>query len=177
MKMSMKAITLVAGALLGLVACKKNDDKPLAMPAAPADATHQAAMGGGMGAGMGMAKPAKKESQVVVPEGLKGKWKAVRIVVVEHGSKKETPQVVPIGADYLIPGTGLTIRVDNPLPSFTMGDGIITSKSDKLENPAVQVRISEGGQERFKGWMFVKFPDTHAFDHPKYGLKLVDFVP
>ena len=58
-----------------------------------------------------------------------------------------------------------------------MGDGVITSRSEKLNNPAAQVKITEGGKDVFKGWMFAKFPETHAFEHPKYGLKLVDFVP
>ncbi|MBK8794426.1 MAG: DUF2155 domain-containing protein [Holophaga sp.] len=177
MKNILKTTTLIASALLGFSACNKHDEKPLTLANAPKDATHQAAMGAGMGAGMGMAKPEKKESQVMVPGELKGKWKSIRIAVVDHGTKKETMVVVPAGADFQIPGTGLTIRAENMLPDFTMGGGVITSKSEKMENPAVQVRISEGGQERFRGWMFVKFPDTHAFDHPKYGLKLIEFIP
>ncbi|MDP2877172.1 MAG: DUF2155 domain-containing protein [Holophaga sp.] len=173
MKFSLQTATLVTVALLGLSACKKNDEKPLTLPGAPMDATH----GNAMGAGMGMPKAAKKESQVVVPEGLKGKWKSIQIAVVDKASKKETLHVVPVGKDFLIPGTGLTLRADNLLPDFSMGDGVISSKSENMENPAAQVRISEGGEERFKGWAFLKFPETHAFEHPKYALKLMAFVP
>lgn len=169
MKISMKTMTLVAAVLVGFSACKKQDDKPLAMPGAPMDAAH--------GTPMGMAKPAKKESQVVVPDALKDKWKSVRVAVVDKATGKETLQVVPVGKDFSLPGTGLTLRVENLLPEFSMGDGVITSKSEKLENPAAQVRISEDGQERFKGWLFAKFPDTHAFEHPKYALKLIEFIP
>lgn len=151
--------------MLSLVACKKQDQVPAPQPmAAPADAMH-----GAMGA--------KKESMVVVPEALKGKWKAARIAVTELGSKKETLYVVPVGADFPLPGTGLTLRIESLLPDFTMGGGVITSKSENLENPAAQVRILEGGQETFKGWMFAKFPDTHAYQHTKFALKLVEFVP
>jgi len=174
-KISLQTATLVTVALLGLSACKKNDEKPLTMPGAPMpmDATH----GVTPGAGMGMPKAAKKETQVVVPEGLKGKWKSIRVAVVDKASKKETLHVVPVGKDFLLPGTGLTLRADNLLPDFSMGDGVISSKSEKLENPAAQVRITEGGEERFKGWMFSKFPETHSFDHPKFALKLVEFIP
>lgn len=159
---------LVSGAvlLLSLVACGK-EEKPAPLQA-PADATH-GAMAGGM--------PAKRESTVVVPEALKGKWKAARIVVVEIASKKESTHVVPVGTDFKVPGTDLTLRVENLLPDFTMGGGVITSKSDQLENPAAQVRVLEGGKETFKGWMFAKFPDAHPFEHPKYAMRLIAFVP
>ena len=161
MKIPMNTLIFAMAALSGLSACKKQDDKPLTLSGAP----------------MGLAKAAKKESRVVVPDALKGKWKAIRIAVVDKSSRKEYPHVVPVGTDYVIPGTGLTLRAENLLPDFRVGDGVITSKSDRLENPAVQVRIFEDGQERFKGWMFAKFPDTHSFDHPQYGLKLIEFVP
>jgi hypothetical protein len=153
--------------MLSAVACKHQEKVPAPLPAAPADPLH--GMGGPMGA--------KKESAVVVPEALKGRWKSARIVVTDIASKKETSHVVPVGSDFLLPGTGLTLRIESLLPDFTMGGGTITSKSEKMDNPAAQVRIFEGGKENFKGWMFVKFPDTHAFQHSKYALKLVEFVP
>jgi len=166
MSVSSKSLYGALALMLSLVACKKEDK--VAAPLAPgADATHGAMPGMGT----------KKESMVVVPDALKGKWKAVRIAVVEIGSRKETVHVVPVGSDFPLPGTGLTLRVENLLPDFSMGSGVITSKSEKLENPAAQVRIFEGGKEGFKGWMFVKFPDTHAYQHSKYALKLVEFVP
>lgn len=174
--MHTRILTLATLALLGLVACKKQDDKPLTAPVeqgapmagAPVDSAH---------AGMGMGMGAKKESKVVVPDSVKGKWKSVRIAVVDKASGKETLHAVPMGTDFAVPGTGLTLRLENPLPSFSMGDGVITSKSDQMENPAIQARISEGGKEQFKGWMFAKFPDTHAFVHPKVGLRMVEFLP
>jgi len=168
-KILSKTMLGVLALLVPATGCKK--EKPVQPPltAAPADAVH-----GGM-AGMGM--PAKKESTVVVPESLKGRWKSVRIVVLETASRKEIPCVVPVGSDFKVPGTDLTLRVENLLPDFSMGGGVITSKSDKLENPAVQVRILEGGKETFKGWMFAKFPDAHPFEHPKYSARLVEFLP
>jgi len=166
-----KSLVAVMALVLPLGGCKKQEKKQLPAPlaAAPADATHGAMAGMGMGA--------KKESTVVVPGNIKNKWKAVRIVVVEVGTKKETVHVVPVGSDFAIPGTGLTLRVENLIPSFTMGGGVITTKSEKLENPAAQVKIFEGGKESFKGWMFAKFPDTHAYQNSKYSLRLVEFVP
>ncbi len=169
MKILSKSLLGVMALLLPLGGCKKQEPQAPKPAAAPADAIHGDMPGKGMSA--------KKESTVTLPDTLKGKWKAARIVVTEVGSKKETTHVVPVGSDFLIPGTGLTLRIENLVPDFTMGGGVITSKSDKLENPAAQVKIIDGGKETFKGWMFAKFPDTHAYQHSKYALKLVEFVP
>lgn len=169
----MSVVALVAA----LSACNKQDSKPLTMPSMPADSNHAGVNPQGMGEGMGMAHGgARKESQVVVPEAVKAQWKSARIAVVDRATGKESVQVVPFGTDKALPGTNLTIRLENPLPDFSMGDGVITTKSEKLENPALQLRVSEDGKEVFKGWLFAKFPDTHAFNHPKVGLKLVEFV-
>ena len=119
----------------------------------------------------------KKESVVVVPEFQKGKYKGIKISVIEVGSKRATSQVVPLGSDFVLPGTGLTIHVDTVLSAFGMGGGVITSRADTMSNPAAQVRISEGGKEIWKGWIFSLFPDAHPFAHAKYAIQLVDFVP
>lgn len=169
MKILAKTMLGVLALLVSATACKKEQPVQAPPAAAPSDAIH-----GGM-PGMGM--PAKKESTVVVPDTLKGRWKSVRIVVLETATRKEIPCVVPVGSDFKVPGTDLTLRVENLLPDFSMGGGVITSKSDKLENPAVQVRILEGGKETFKGWMFAKFPDAHPFEHPKYSARLIEFLP
>jgi hypothetical protein len=124
--------------------------------------------------------PAKVENKVVVPAGQNGKWKAVRISVLAKDAGKQAKPVlqeVPLGADTAIPGTGLTIRVDAVLPDFSMGGGVITSKSDSPNNPAAQVQVAEGAKPVFKGWMFSLFPEAHAFEHPKYAIKLVELVP
>ena len=57
-----------------------------------------------------------------------------------------------------------------------MGDGVITSKSDKLANPAAKASISDGKAECFNGWLFSMFPEAHPFEHPRYQIRLVEFV-
>ncbi|MSM39648.1 MAG: DUF2155 domain-containing protein [Geobacter sp.] len=120
---------------------------------------------------------AKKETTVVVPESVKGKWKAVRIAVNDKKTNKETVYTVPLGSSISIPNTALKIKVENFLPHFTMEGTTLTSLSNEPKNPAAQVRISEGDHEIFKGWLFSLYPTTHAFQHPLYGFSLVDFVP
>ena len=120
---------------------------------------------------------AKKESVVVVPTSVKGKWKAVKIAVIEKETNKETVYTVAIGSGFTIPNTNLAVKVDNFLPHFMMDGTTLTSQSNLPKNPAAQIRILEGGNEIFKGWLFSLFPTTHAFQHPKYGFTLVDFIP
>jgi len=84
---------------------------------------------------------------------------------------------VAIGSEVSIPNAGLSIRVENFLPHFVMEGTTLTSQSNEPKNPAAQIRIIEGGKEIFKGWLFSLYPTTHAFQHPKYGFTLVDFIP
>jgi hypothetical protein len=120
---------------------------------------------------------AKKEAMVVVPDSVKGKWKAVKIAVANKESNKETVYTVAIGSEITIPNSGLSLKVENFLPHFMMEGTTLTSQSNEPKNPAVQVRIMEGGKEIFKGWLYSLYPTTHAFQHPKYGFTLVDFLP
>jgi hypothetical protein len=120
---------------------------------------------------------AKKETSVVMPEVVKGKWKAVKIAVTDKNLNKDTVYTIPIGSAFTIPNSNLTIKVESFLPHFTMEGTTLTSLSNEPKNPATQVRISNGDQEVFKGWLFALYPTTHAFQHPVYGFSLVDFVP
>jgi alpha-acetolactate decarboxylase len=120
---------------------------------------------------------AKKETFVVVPGSVKGKWKAVKIAVTDKETNKENVFTVVIGSGFTIPNTGLEVRVDNFLPHFIMDGTTLTSHSNDLKNPAAQIRILDGGNEIFKGWLFALYPTTHAFQHPKFGFTLVDYIP
>jgi hypothetical protein len=120
---------------------------------------------------------AKKETTVSVPDIVKGKWKAVKIGVINKTSNKETDYLIEVGSALTIPNTNLIIKVETFLPHFTMEGTTLTSQTNEPKNPAAQVRISEGGKEIFKGWLFSLYPTTHAFQHPVYGFSLVDFVP
>ena len=142
-----------------LAGCSKKEEKQAVSPAATSG------------------QAAKKESVVVVPNSVKGKWKAVKIAVTDKDTNKETVYTVAIGATFTIPGTNLSVQVENFLPHFMMDGTTLTSQSNELKNPAAQIRISEGGNEIFKGWLFSRFPTTHAFQHPKFGFTLVDFIP
>ncbi len=123
------------------------------------------------------AQGVKKESSIVEPDSVKGKWKAVKIALLDKTTNKTTVYTVAIGADFAIPNTNLAVKVDSFLPHFTMNGTIMTSQSNEPKNPAARVRIYEGGKEIFKGWLFSLYPTTHAMEHPRYSFTLVGFVP
>ncbi len=119
----------------------------------------------------------QKGSTIVIPDSVKGKWKAVKIAVTDKVSGKETVYTVAVGNSVSIPGSNLSVKVDTFLPHFVMEGTTLTSQSNEPKNPAAQIRIMEDGKEIFKGWLFSLYPTTHAFQHPRYGFTLVDFVP
>ena len=121
--------------------------------------------------------PAKPASTVVVPESVKGKWKAVVIQVADKNVRSQRVYTIPIGAEFKLPDSKLTLTVENFLPAFVMEGTTLTSQSNELRNPAVQLIVKEAGREIYKGWLFSLYPTTHSFQHPQYGFTLVDYVP
>ena len=119
----------------------------------------------------------EKETTIVVPDSVKGKWKAVRIAVVNKTTAKVKIYTIPIGGKITLPGSDMTIAVESFLPSFIMEGSTLTSVNNEMNNPGAKVRITEGETVIFKGWLFSRYPTTHAFMHPKYGFTLTDAVP
>ena len=121
-------------------------------------------------------QPVKMPSVVVVPDSVKGQWKAVKIAVADKNANRAKVYTIAIGSQFKLPDSDLTLIVDNFLPHFVMEGTTLTSQSNKLMNPAAQLRIQEAGREIYKGWLFTLYPTTHAFQHPLYGFSLVGFV-
>ena len=120
---------------------------------------------------------AKKDKRIVVPPFVAGKWKAVKIAVIDKSSVTQKIYTVPIGGNLTIPSSAMNIQVESFLPAFIMEGTNMTSSSNELINPGVKVKITEKGVVLFNGWIFSKFPNTHAFMHPIYGFSLVEAVP
>ncbi|WP_041245212.1 DUF2155 domain-containing protein [Geotalea uraniireducens] len=159
MKRVMKLLVFTLLAMVAVAGCTKKEEKQAVESAAP------------------KGQVTKKEAKVVVPDSVKGKWKAVKIAVTDKNTKKDTVYTVNIGSELALPNSNLTIKVENFLPHFMMEGTTLTSQSNEPKNPAAQVRVIENGKEIFKGWLFTLYPTTHAFQHPRYGFTLVDFVP
>jgi hypothetical protein len=114
---------------------------------------------------------------VEVPEIVKGKWKGVILVIEDKEKKTTTEHTVSLGEKFKIPGSDLGVLVKEFFPSFVMQGSSITSTSNESNNPAAQVVVSEGGSEVFNGWLFARYPTTHAFSHPRFAITLKGGVP
>jgi hypothetical protein len=149
-------------------ACKKKDATPQLPPGHP-----------GMESGMppaGTPGMPKVERTVVVPKDVKAKWKAVKIAISDKATKVSKEYTVAVGSDLAIPKTNIKIKVLAFLPDFRMTDKEITSATDKMNNPAVQVVIQEPGKPEWKGWLYSMHPEVHPFEHEKIAILLVGGV-
>jgi hypothetical protein len=119
----------------------------------------------------------KQRARVVVPDNVKGQWRAVKIAVRDKENNTEDIYTVNIGYEFVVAGSQLRLKVENFLPAFIMDGTKMTSASNETRNPAVQIIVTEGGAEIFEGWLFSLYPGTHAFEHQRYNFSLVDFIP
>ena len=154
-------VVAVAAPLALGIGCKKKEEPAVeAPPAAEAPITVK-----------------KEDIQVMVPDALKGKWKDVKIEVLDKETNKKSTITIPIGGEAAIEGSKLKVKVEIFLPAFVMEGANITSGSNDPKNPAAQIVITEDGKEIHKGWLFTLYPTTHPFEHPKFSLTLVGYTP
>ncbi|MFQ5451473.1 MAG: hypothetical protein ACE5E9_12665 [Nitrospinaceae bacterium] len=120
----------------------------------------------------------KIERGIVVPEGLRGKWKAVKILIKNkaHEEQNET-RTVELGSSFQLGHSGLKVTVGPFFPNFVMSQKTYTSMNNQLINPAVRLVVEENGKIIYKGWAFKNYPTLYAFEHPDYAFELKDYVP
>jgi hypothetical protein len=195
MKKQILAVTCGLCMVLTMAACKKKQEQPVPPTGAPGQ-EQQMPSGQPTMPGQGMvpqgmpqqgAQPnvivPKGEFSVTVPDAVKGKWKAVVLSVENKDTKKAADYTINLHSDFKIPNTDLKITVGDFLPDFRMEGLTITSASNMPNNPAVGIRIFEGGKQIFPapgkqwGWLYTKFPTMHPFEHPKYAIVLKNAVP
>ncbi|MEO5361220.1 MAG: DUF2155 domain-containing protein [Nitrospirota bacterium] len=124
----------------------------------------------------GHASAEKHQTEIVVPDNVKGKWEAVKLSITDKKNSKTQTATVKLGSEYKIPDSSMTVKPDVFLPDFRMDSLTITSVSAELNNPAVNVIISDSGKELFKGWLYSKYPDVHPFQHDRYAIVMVEAV-
>jgi len=66
------------------------------------------------------------------------------------------------GGTFTIPGTGITGRIENFSPALAVDEqtGKAFTYADQMTNPAVYIRFSEGGKDKFAGWILKRYPAT-----------------
>lgn len=120
----------------------------------------------------------KVERGILVPEGVKGKWKAVKLLVLDRRNEENNEiKTVDLGSSFVLGESGITVTVGPFLPNFVMNKSVYSSMDNRLINPAVQLVVEENGKIFYKGWAFKKYPTLYAFEHPYYRLELLDSIP
>lgn len=170
----MSAIAIASLLALTISACSKQEqakqEQAPAQEQATAPAPAQAPHGN-------VVLPQKgQQATVTIPPDVKGKWKAIKLTVLDKTKKTSKDFEAKIGKETPIPGTNLSIKAEDFVPSFVMQGMNVTSASNEPTNPAAKVIITEDGKEVFRGWLFQKFPSTHAFNHPEYAITLTGGV-
>jgi len=118
----------------------------------------------------------KTDLKIVVPDSVKGKWKAVKLEITDKSTNQIREITINLNSEYSIPDSNLKIKVGDFLPDFRMEGTVITSASNEPKNPAIQLTVLEGGKEIFKGWLYSKFPSIHPFQHERYSLRLIEGI-
>lgn len=174
----MKKITLLVAVLMMVAlagtGCKKKQPPPPPPQGAPG-MPGMPGMAGGPGAPHGEGA-APVEKKIVVPDDVKGAWKAVKVEVEFKEKKGKKTFTIPLNSEFKVPDSDLTLKVLHFLPNFTMAADQITTNSNSPENPAAQLEVFQGGKEIFHGWLFSRFPAVHPFTHDKYGVALLEGV-
>jgi hypothetical protein len=172
-------VILVSGLVFSFTGCKKKEEKPQLPPGHPSTQGGMPSSGmppaGMPPAGMPTDVP-KVDRTVTIPKAVAAKWPAVKLAVADKVSKNTKDYTVAIGSELAVPNTQIKIKVLAFLPDFKMGDKDITSASDKPNNPAAQVVVTEPGKEEWKGWLYSMHPEIHPFAHEKVAIMLVGGV-
>ena len=109
---------------------------------------------------------------VVIPDGIKTKWKTVGITVLNKQDNTSATIDVAIGSEAKLTDAPLKITVKHFIPDFTMEGTEITSATDRPNNPAAYLIVSKDGVDVYRGWLFTRYPNMNKFEDPKYGLTL-----
>mgnify|MGYP000167974975 FL=1 len=120
----------------------------------------------------------KIERGVVVPDGVKGKWKAVKLLVKnKKDEERNEMKIITLGSSFELEDSGIRVTVGPFLPNFVMSQKAYTSSGNELTNPAVQLVVEQNGKTLYTGWAFAKYPTMYAFEHDVFALQLMDYIP
>ena len=120
----------------------------------------------------------KIERGVVVPDGVKGKWKAVNLLVKnKKDEERNEMKTITLGSSFELEDSGIRVTVGPFLPNFVMNQKAYTSSGNELTNPAVQLVVEQNGKTLYTGWAFAKYPTMYAFEHDVFALQLMDYIP
>ena len=163
-----RSVVGLSAVVILIMGCETKEVPPAQSPAAP-QAAPQPALPSDI-------PPISGTAPTVIPESLKGKWTAVKLLVEDKQANQSQEYVVNLGGELAIPASSLVVKTEEFLPDLKIEGAKFTTASGELNNPAVHVRILDNGREVFNGWLFQLFPAVHPFQHERFGIILRDSV-
>jgi cytochrome c biogenesis protein len=83
------------------------------------------------------------------------------------------PATLRPGQSTRLADTDLTLRLLRFEPDFVRDEGgLVSSRSEEMNNPAAQIELSRGGEILTSGWVFARYPDYPLI----HGNKASDFT-
>jgi len=172
MKFRMVVLIAVFALVFSVAACSKQDEEPISTDKS-GSILPEGHPSPGASPDVPIVAPVTK---IDVPEGVKGVWVSA-VVTVEDKSKGNSEDItVPLNSEYMLADSNVKLVVGDFLPDFRMEGSTITSSSPEPNNPAVQIKVFEGEEEIFAGWLYSRFPAIHPFQHVKYAITLKEGV-
>ncbi len=168
--MKLRIIVLIAvfALVFSVAACSKQDEAPIT-----ADKTGNSLPEGHPSTSGAPGGPVVAPiTQIVVPEGVKGTWVSAVVIIEDKSNRKSEDVTVPLNSEYKIADSDIKLVVGEFLPDFRMEGSTITSSSSEPNNPAVQMKVFEGEDEIFAGWLYSRFPAIHPFQHERFAITL-----
>lgn len=175
MKKKIIVITLCLLMVFSFIAYKKKNEQP-PQPIAPAPIIQ-----GPIPPEVQQKAGITRKTQIIVPKSVKGKWKAVKLVVENKVTMNAQEYTINLNSTFKIPNSNLSVFVGEFLPDFKIDGSVLTSASNEPKNPAVAIRVFEGDKQIFPthskwGWLFSKLPSVHPLNHPIYSITLKEGV-
>ncbi|MBI4686626.1 MAG: hypothetical protein HY756_02440 [Nitrospirae bacterium] len=168
--------------LLSLAACKRKEEQPVPKVNPPAGPVMEAPMEAPMTPPHGTNEASTKAPlQIVVPPDVQGAWSAVKLIVEDRQLNKTQELTAKLGSELKIPNSKLLVKVGDFLPNLTVSGQVITSTSNKPDNPAVGVIVYEDSKKIFPtdrewGWLYANFPQIHPFRHDRFAVTLKEGI-
>lgn len=129
----------------------------------PADAVHAA---GSKHASAGV------KTRLNIPADVQAKWKTVELSVAGKDIAPHKLRIA-IGGEMGVGKSGLTLRVVAYVPAFQSDAGVVTSASNKPDNPAALIQLVDKARVLNEGWVFQKLPDFNTFPNDRLNIQLL----
>ncbi len=111
-------------------------------------------------------------STLSIPPEVKAKWKTVELAITPAGGKEQRAHVA-IGGKVAIANTALSLSVDAFVPAFMSDAGVVSSSSNQLDNPAVELQLHDHKEKIAEGWVFQNLADYNSFSSSQVNVRLL----